>query len=117
VGRTSGYGTPDEIVAERDKGHKYLNYMGFGPAKLDRWEVATLPKSRRRLDPSYQRIRGREQMLIDLFGGSIKDAKAEGRTTRTANWYRGVRKNSRWGRIYHYAAAAAYGEIHPYTGR
>lgn len=55
-GRTSGTGTPLENIARRDSGHPYTR-DGFGPAVLDR------------TSDSYGAIRGREQKLIELFGG------------------------------------------------
>lgn len=66
-GRASGYGTPDEIVANRDRNH-HMNEKGFEKAQLDRYST------------SYDAIRGREQYLIDLNGG----AKSQGGTSGNA---------------------------------
>jgi RHS repeat-associated protein len=57
VGRTSGTGTPEENVANRDVGH-HMNAEGYGPAKLDATSV------------SSSAIRGREQMQIIANGGA-----------------------------------------------
>lgn len=56
-GRTSGTGTPEQNVLARDTNH-HMNDKGFGPAKLD--QTSSNPAS----------IRGREQQLIDSFGGA-----------------------------------------------
>lgn len=61
-GRTSGYGNPatdgQNIVNRRDRGHVALNGQGF--------QAATLDKASR----EYAAIRGREQMLIENYGGA-----------------------------------------------
>ena len=54
AGKTSGYGTPLENVAQRDYGHEY-NDLGYGPAQLDQSST------------NEDAIKGREQMLIDYF--------------------------------------------------
>jgi len=56
-GRTSGTGTPEQNVARRDGSHP-LNKDGYLPAKLDKTSSA------------YDPIRGREQMLIEHYGGA-----------------------------------------------
>jgi RHS repeat-associated protein len=66
-GRTSGYGaTPQAVLARRDSGH-HMNAAGFGRAQVDRAvrSVATVNDVATRMA-----IRGREQMLIDHFGGA-----------------------------------------------
>ncbi|MEP4679049.1 MAG: hypothetical protein ABJZ99_14055, partial [Lentilitoribacter sp.] len=55
TGRTSGTGTPEENVANRDKKH---HRKDFGPAVLDR--SSSNPDA----------IRGREQQVIDANGGA-----------------------------------------------
>jgi hypothetical protein len=69
AGRTSGYGTPLENIAERDYGHQYWNDLGFEPAQLDQ------------SSESFLAIRGREQMLIENY-------RAQG---ISANKYNGIR--------------------------
>jgi RHS repeat-associated protein len=56
-GRTSGFGTPTENVDARDIAH-HMTERGFGPAVLD--ETSSNPWA----------IRGREQQLIESFGGA-----------------------------------------------
>ena len=56
-GRTSGYGTPAEIVTARDRLH-HMNLQGYGPAVVDKFSI------------NRAAIRGREQMLIDANGGA-----------------------------------------------
>jgi RHS repeat-associated protein len=56
-GRTSGTGTPEQNVARRDASHS-LNKEGYLPAKLDK------------TSSEYDPIRGREQMLIEHYGGA-----------------------------------------------
>ncbi len=56
-GRTSGTGTPLENVRRRDVNH-HINDKGFGPAELDKSST------------NRDAIRGREQQLIDKFGGA-----------------------------------------------
>jgi RHS repeat-associated protein len=66
-GRTSGTGTPEENIAQRDRGH-HMNKKGFGPAVLDKSST------------NATAIRGREQQLIDMHGG----AKSTGGTSGNA---------------------------------
>jgi RHS repeat-associated protein len=76
-GRTSGYGrTPQDVVSARDRSH-HMDAKGFGPARLDRWvrSVATVNDAVGRAA-----IRGREQMLIEHYGG----AQSEGGTSGNA---------------------------------
>ncbi len=75
VGYSRGQGSPDEIVRNRDYGHKILTGFGYGKACLDRWAYATKPKDLRHDDPSYKFIRGREQLVIEDLGGSITDTQ------------------------------------------
>ncbi|WP_203909341.1 RHS repeat-associated core domain-containing protein [Rhizocola hellebori] len=81
TGRSYGTGTPEQIVAARDAGH-HMNDKGFGPAVLDQFQDATLPHASRHSDPAYQAIRGREQGLIDFFGGSQSDGGTSGNAIR-----------------------------------
>jgi RHS repeat-associated protein len=114
VGRSVGYGTPQQVVAARDRGH-HKTGQGFLPAVLDQATIATLPHNRRWADPAYQAIRGREQQYIDMLGGSWAE-KGRG-NTRSGNAIRGVRRWNPLGRIYDAAATAVFGRIAPYTGR
>jgi RHS repeat-associated protein len=76
-GRTAGYGrTPEEVLNRRDRGH-HMNALGFGKASIDRAvrSVATVNDAVTRAA-----IRGREQMLIDHYGG----ARSQGGTSGNA---------------------------------
>lgn len=57
-------------------------------------------------DKAYLRIRGREQMLIDSFGGAWSDT---GKPYKTENKIRGVAKESRDGRRFYEAAKDYWG--------
>ncbi|MBC9730897.1 hypothetical protein [Streptomyces sp. TRM68367] len=81
TGRSRGVGTPEEIVAGRDSGH-HMNDKGFGPAVLDKFAEATKSVAERHSDPAYQAIRGREQQLIDFFGGAKSDGGISGNAIR-----------------------------------
>ena len=56
-GRASGYGTPEEIVAQRDKWH-HMNSKGYDSAVLDK------------SSKNFNAIRGQEQYLIEKHGGA-----------------------------------------------
>jgi len=64
VGKSKGFGTPNAIVKARDKYH-HRRAEGFLPAVLDKY--------------SYNRnaIRGREQQMIDYYGGAWSDRKLQ----------------------------------------
>ncbi len=57
-GRTGGYADPETLVLQRGLQQGHLNAEGFGPPRLDQWTN------------DYGAIRGREQMLIDYYGGA-----------------------------------------------
>lgn len=75
IGRSSGFGTPETIVRRRDYNH-HRNPEGYLPAILDRWSK------------NYQAIRGREQQIIDLFGGAWSDVGVE--NTQSGNKIRAI---------------------------
>ena len=113
VGRTVGYGDPRSILSRRDLSH-HKTKQGFGPARIDRSIPATLPHYARHLDPSYQAVRGREQQLIDFYGGAWSE---RGRfNTKSGNNIRGVAKQNPLGKIYHEAANLLFGQKYMYTG-
>lgn len=66
-GRTSGTGTPAENVAARDASH-HMNEKGFEPAVLDQSSA------------NYYAIRGREQQLIEYYGGAKSTGGSSGNT-------------------------------------
>ena len=114
VGRASGTGTPLDIVKRRDVGH-HMNAFGFGPAILDQFAMGTtsvqLGMGFATSLSAYVVIRGREQQLIDFYGGSVSDGNLSG-----ANAIRGVSKWNPLGRVYHAGSSAVFGQIAPYTG-
>ncbi|WP_370017050.1 polymorphic toxin-type HINT domain-containing protein [Peribacillus sp. B2I2] len=57
TGRTSGTGTPFQNIANRDRNH-HRNKAGFGKARLDK------------SSKNKGAIRGREQLLIEKYGGA-----------------------------------------------
>ncbi|MBL0048943.1 MAG: hypothetical protein IPP32_12700 [Bacteroidetes bacterium] len=89
-GKTSGKGTPEQNVANRDKNH-HMNET-HGPAKLD--------KSSSNSDA----IRGREQNLIDKNGGAKKQRGTSGNTNR------GVAEKNKNAQKYDNAAKKEFGK-------
>jgi RHS repeat-associated protein len=59
VGRASGFGTPNEIMLKRYASHE-RKIEGYYNPQLDKYAVGI---------QGYGAIRGREQMVIDSFGG------------------------------------------------
>lgn len=96
-GRTSGNINESDkaILARRDATH---HMEGYGPAVLDQSSTDRLA------------IRGREQQLIDHFGGARSDGGKSG------NAIRGVSKINPLGFIYHWAANFKFGQLHKFTG-
>ena len=64
-GRTSGFGTPTQILRRRDAGH-HMTQQGFGPAQVDRAST------------NRDAIRGREQQLVDAYGGAQSQGGSSG---------------------------------------
>ena len=75
VGRSSDYSTPELIVRIRDYGH-HRNAEGYLPSILDRWGYM------------YTSIRGREQQIIDIFGGAWSEVGRE--NTKSRNIIRAI---------------------------
>lgn len=98
IGRTSGFGTPEQLVNKRYGSH-HMKAKGFGNPKVDCAVQGALGK------PA---IRGREQQLIDYYGGVG--------SRRVANRIRGVSKANPMGRFYHSQSNSFFGNIAPYTG-
>ena len=61
-----------------------------------------------RYSKNYDAIRGREQQLIDFYGGIG--------SKRVVNDIRGVSKINPFGRDFHNASNAEFGRLAPYTG-
>lgn len=63
VGRTSGKGPEQKILARRDSSH-HMNKAGYGPAEIDK------------TSPNKDAIRGREQAQIDKYRQAGKSGNA-----------------------------------------
>ncbi|GAA3614591.1 DUF6443 domain-containing protein [Flavivirga amylovorans] len=105
VGRASGFGTPQEIVARRDASH-HMTALGFGIARLDVFHKGVAGRAA---------VRGREQQLIDSYGGALSDPNRKANAT-SANAIRGVARYNPNGYTYHKAASMSFGEAHGFTG-
>lgn len=57
---------------------------------------------------AYAAIRGREQQMIDFYGGVGSPG--------VGNSIRGVAYFNPLGRVYHEAASFSFGQVAPYTG-
>lgn len=99
VGRTSGFGTPEQVMKKRFYSHHMKN-KGFGSPKIDVWIQGVV---------GYGAIRGREQQLMDYYGGVG--------SPKLGNKIRGVSKlKIVSGRAYHELSNYFFGNIAPYTG-
>jgi hypothetical protein len=83
----------------RYRSHWELRARGFSNPQLDRAIQSYAGRSA---------IRGREQQMIDAHSGVG--------SPKVGNSIRGVAKANPFGRIYHNASNAAFGNIAPYTG-
>jgi RHS repeat-associated protein len=84
VGRSMGYGTPQQIMMARYSGH-HMRARGFSNPQLDQALPATRTYARRHTDPSYQAIRGREQGVIDAFRAMPRTAAGLSRSGNAIN--------------------------------
>jgi RHS repeat-associated protein len=98
VGRTSGYGDPYSIMMNRASGH-HMKAFGYGSPVLDRAVQGY---------QGYPAIRGREQQLIDFYGGIGSPG--------VGNSIRGVSSYNPAYPIYHGASNLYFGPLAPYTG-
>jgi RHS repeat-associated protein len=114
---------PQAILAveARDRNHHKDESIeptgaGFKRAELDKFDVGTaIDYSKRYQDVAYLAIRGREQQLIDYYGGAQSDTSPG--PNKTENAIRGYSKENPFGRIFHAAANLRFKrELHPYTG-
>lgn len=99
AGRTSGFGPPEQLVRNRFAAH-HMRSQGYGNPTVDRWAYGR---------GAYDAIRGREQQLIDSFGGVGSPA--------SGNAIRGVSVWNPAGRPYWNASNAMFGPLAPYTGK
>lgn len=76
-----------------------MKNKGYGSPKIDVWIQGAVGK------PA---IRGREQQLMDYYGGVG--------SSKLGNSIRGVSKNNPAGRFFHYESNRHFGKLAPYTG-
>lgn len=126
-GRTSmiaDLGLPLDMQAElairfRDMNHHIDETTETKNAPLDAavlevFDIGTaIDYGQRYDDPAYWRIRGREQQLIDFYGGAQSDT---GKPYRTENVVRAVAKDNPLGKRFHAASTTRWGQLHDYTG-
>jgi acetyltransferase-like isoleucine patch superfamily enzyme len=75
----------------------HMKMNGYGNPTLDVWAQGA---------QAYPAIRGREQQLIDFYGG----------IGNVGNSIRGVGYYNPLGRVYHAASNLYFGSLAPYTG-
>lgn len=98
IGRSSGFGSVESIMKRRFYSHG-RKAEGYGNPVIDK--VGKGPTGR-------AAIRGREQQLIDFYGGVG--------SPRVGNTIRGVSRFNPFGRGYHAASNSMFGPLAPYTG-
>ncbi len=104
-GRTSGFKVPGEILDDRLKTHH----------AVPRGYIVNVDKSIQGYPVGYWAIRGREQQLIDYYGGAMLDSERRP-NSKCVNKIRGVAKSNPMGYLYHWLSSLAWGEKYPYTG-
>ncbi len=98
IGRTSGFGKPINVLKRRMYAHPY-KILGFGNPMIDKAMQGI---------KGYRAIRGREQQLIDSYGGI-------GSVT-VANKIRAVAKRRNNAKFLHNQSNKYFGKLHHYTG-
>ena len=98
IGRASGFGNPYSVMMKRYYGHHKKKDLFHSPI-LDRWALGY---------KGYEAIRGREQQLLDFWGGVG--------CPFVGNSIRAVWRYNPQGRLFHYRANTYFGNIAPYTG-
>ena len=102
MGRTRGFGTPEEVLRRRDKNHEYDDY-GYGKAVVHSALVNVGSAV------GYPAIRGREQQVIDHYGG-VGHPKVGNKIRGVAKYRPGA------GRAYWLMSNIQFGPLAPYTG-
>lgn len=108
----------DVLSEGRDRSHhknKKVNGVIHDVAYLDKF-IFGKGRAYNRKEFAYFAIRGREQQMIDYFGGAQSDTKHLKNPIRTGNNIRGVGKDNDAGRKYWEAATFQWDELFPYTG-
>ncbi len=98
VGRCSGFGDIENIVIRRMRSHKYYK-RGFTIIQIDKAIQGVGAKNA---------IRGREQQLIDYYGGI--------NNSNVANKIRAVAKINVFGITFHNASDEHFGNIAKFSG-
>ncbi|MFT3946516.1 MAG: RHS repeat-associated core domain-containing protein [Agriterribacter sp.] len=98
AGRASGFGTPQSVMMSRYASH-HMRAFGYRNPTLD---VAAQGAD------AYLAIRGREQQLIDFYGGVGNP--------NVGNSIRGVWYYNPAGRVFHKLSDLYFGPLAPYTG-
>jgi hypothetical protein len=102
IGRASGFlQTPEQVLSKRWSSH-HMSSAGVGNPVIDRHITGASGSF------NWGAIRGREQQLIDSYGGIG--------SPMVANSIRGVSAINPAGRAYHAASNALFGNKAPYTG-
>jgi len=110
VGRTSGYGDIYDVLRRRLLNrHTYID-SGFEVMDVDQYAFGG------RYSTGYNAIRGREQQMIDFYGGALSDIRYNGMGTRSANAIRAVSRVNGLGRTYHNASTRMFGYKYRFTG-
>ncbi len=99
AGRASGFGDPYSIMMNRFSMH-HMKLQGYGDPVLD--------ASAQGYPSGYSAIRGREQQLIDYYGGVG--------SPNVGNSIRGVSKINPYGRVYHSMSNTYFGPLSGFTG-
>ena len=99
VGRASGNGDPYKVMMNRYYHHQYRRSLGYGNPQLDC--AAFGPDGQ-------DAIRGREQQLIDHYGGIGSPF--------LGNSIRAVSKYNLRGRHFHRQSNKYFGQLAPYSG-
>jgi hypothetical protein len=98
VGRASGFGAAEDVLYRRLISHFYYMVAGYTKVKID--VVA--------IGDAYFAIRGREQQLVDSYGGIGN--------TKIANLIRPVSAYNVNGYLYWQASNDQFGQLAHYTG-
>lgn len=99
IGRTSGFGSPQDVLYRRLIGHYYFMVAGYSKPQIDQVAQGA---------GAYEAIRGREQQLVDFHGGIG--------SYNVANIIRPVWVLNPSGRFYHNMSDRFFGPLAPYTG-
>ncbi len=102
-GRTSGFGTPQQVLDQRIYRHHVIS---------KKFNV-DVDRSMQAFPLGYWCTRVREQQNIDFYGGSKNDRNRNNATC--ANAIRAVWKANPFGYLYHWSSSIAWVEKYPYT--